>query len=68
MVLRVILWRYQKLINQFLLLKYSRLYISAKKRNSWENYSSFLDRENPLWILKQFNIILNLKYSVLLKG
>ena len=40
MVLRVILGRYQKLINQFLLLKYSCLYISAKKRNSWESFNS----------------------------
>ena len=39
-VLLVVLPRYQKLINQFILLKYSWLYISAKKRNSWKSFNS----------------------------
>ena len=41
MVLRVILPSNQKLINQFLLLKYSCLYIFAKKRNSWKKFQFF---------------------------
>ena len=39
MVLRVILPSNQKLINQFLLLKYSCLYVSTKKRNSWKIFN-----------------------------